>query len=457
MDIAAKRRFLLISNIVISVLCAVSILGFFIMPLWRMDFSVTLTEDLANAVMNRMPAYNGTSSAATPVYRRTGGASVDLTQIPADFAREVLGSGLVLRFSSSVSTADVIASIYYKDTARAEKAIDRVINELADGAEEAIDAVLIAAAKAAAKVMVKANVEQIASDGEKTESFEQIMDSLGVKKEEAESLIDTIINAIMAPDATVDSVTKTVMECADDAQEILAGTEKYKDAAGSYDAEARENLKQTTESFLRGFADESGNLRVKDVIVDMLNEAIDKFLDPDLAGTLSASPIKTNDALREGQNKKSVTETLKEKAGDLVYNAGGGIIPKMTVAAMAVCGALVLIVFFFLFYPILKTVLNVKAENPGFSLFMPIAGGIVPYLFTVLLPSFFPAVFKGIAQAGKAMSIQGDIIEAYNAVSLRLSSGSVIAFIVACALLIFSFFYAHHRRALKKALAQDEI
>ena len=331
-----------------------------------------------------------------------------------------------------------------------------MINELADGAEEAIDAVLTAAAKAAAKVMVKANVEQIASDGEKTESFEQIMDSLGVKKEEAESLIDTIINAIMAPDATVDSVTKTVMECADDAQEILAGTEKYKDAAGSYDAEARENLKQTTESFLSGFADESGNLRVKDVIVDMLNEAIDKFLDPDLAGTLSATPVKTSDALREGQNKKSVTETLKEKAGDLVYNAGGGIIPKMTAAAMAVCGALVLIVFFFLFYPILKTVLNVKAGNPGFSLFMPIAGGIVPYLFTVLLPSFFPAVFKGIAQAGKAMSIQGDIIEAYNAVSLRLSSGSVIAFIVACALLIFSFFYAHHRRALKKALAQDE-
>ena len=192
MDIAAKRRFLLISNIVISVLCAVSILGFFIMPLWRMDFSVTLTEDLANAVMNRMPAYSGSSSAASPVYRRTGGVSVDLTQIPADFVREVLGSGLVLRFSSSVSTVDVIASIYYKDTSRAEKAIDRVINELADGAEEAIDAVLTAAAKAAAKVMVKANVEQIASDGEKTESFEQIMDSLGVKKEEAEDLYEYI-------------------------------------------------------------------------------------------------------------------------------------------------------------------------------------------------------------------------------------------------------------------------
>ena len=47
MKIKQRRTFLYISNIVISVICLASMLGYFLMPVFRAEFAVSLTPELA--------------------------------------------------------------------------------------------------------------------------------------------------------------------------------------------------------------------------------------------------------------------------------------------------------------------------------------------------------------------------------------------------------------------------
>lgn len=466
MNVKKRRNFLFISNIVISVLAAAAIAGCFLLPIWKVEFSASFTDEVGEALKSVVCVQDKSGASI----RLTSDGESSKTEI-SDLLPDVFsGSGrdvflsfvdalceakLQLRFSQSFSSADMICALYDQDPARAAAVIDKTVDGFIDDAQKIIADFLASAVKTAAEEVVRSAVDGMLKNNYEDEDFNSFMQELGGSKERIEALIENIIDAIMKDDATVDSVTATVLESADEAQEILSNIPKFSENAGLYDDDARANVKKSTEELLSRFADENGKINFKDSLVQLLlnaaNQAIEE-LQKSTDGTVSVSGMsKTTGAEPKKTTEESANE-LKTKIKKLAFNAGNGFAAKLIVGVMAVAGALIMVLLFMLFYPILRTLTNIGAENPGFNMFLPVFGGVSSYLSIVIMPSVLPGVLKLLGVFGNALSLPAPVTAALNAVTLKFSSGTVIAFIFALSLFVFGFFYGHQRRALKKEL-----
>ena len=461
MDIQKERRFLVISNIVISVLAAASIVCCFLLPLWQVRISLTFTRDVGDALKGMTTAEKRDGA----VMRFTSDTGENgFERLPdgmfGSFVDALCDAGFCLSISESFSSADMLAAIYDGSTERAGDMLDKIVDGFVSDAEKIINDFVFTAAKTAAKEVVKSSVGDILKENYENETYDSFMNELGSDKDRIESLIDRIIDAVMEEGSTVQSVTEVVMESADEAQVILSRVDKYSEQAALYDDDARANVRETAIELLGRFADENGKLNFKDMLIQTVMNAASQALEEMQSGAQSITVPITETALTTGSEPLSspsaLAEKLKTQLKAIVFNFGDGAAAKLIVAAMAVTGALFAVFLFTLFYPILKTLVNIGADDPGFGLFLPIFGGIAAFLMLVILPSILPAAMKLTAAGGAAFSVPAVIIAVLNAVSVTFSSGTVVAFVFALTLFIFSFFYGHQHRSLKKALASAE-
>ena len=455
MDIKKRRRFLFISNIVISVICIASILGYFLMPVFRAEFTAELTPEAAEQIAQSLTEQNGQSNKNT-AFENIG----DIRPIVQNVIRSIGGAGLKISFSTSFSSSSFIGALFDRSPERVETLIDESVDQLIDNAKEIISTLITSVASAAAKEVVKMQVgEMIKADG--GESFENFMEDIGEEKtEKIDGLIDKLINAIMDENATVSSVTETALESADEVQQLLLGIDKYADLAGSYGDEEKSNVRKMCEGVLGTFADESGKLQFKEVLISMLLELMNDAISNggiNLSGiggdiNIAYTPnTLTSSETRRTASVEELTQQLKTKIKTLFYDAANGKLPDFVLSLMAVSGALILVCLFLLFYPILRTLTNIKSDNPGFVLGLPIVGGLLPFTFLVIIPSLGPAVLKGLL-SGKVFKIPEMVSAISNSVYISYFSGTVTAFFAAIVIFIFGFFYSYQRRALKKEL-----
>ena len=471
MNVKKRRNFLFISNIVISVLAAAAIVGCFVLPIWKVEFSASFTDEVGEALKSVVYVEEKSGAAI----RLTSDGESSKTEI-SDLLPDVFsGSGrdvflsfvdalceakLQLHFSQSFSSVDMFGALYDQDPSRAADVIDDSVDSFIDAAENIISDFMSTAVKVAAKEVVKSTVDSMLRSNYEGESYEDLMAELGSDKDRIEALIERVIDAVMKEDATVDSVTNVVLESADEAKEILSKIPKFSESAGSYDDDARKNVKQSAEELLGQFADKDGKIYFKDSLIQMLlnasNQAIEELQNSTGGVSASDSAMSLTTGAESEKTVEQSADELKTKIKKAAFNTGDGVAAKLIVGAMAVSGALLAILLFMLFYPILRTLTNIGAENPGFNMFLPIFGGIASYMTLVILPSVIPNTLKLLGLYGDRLSLPPAMIAVLNAVSLDFSSGTVIAFIFALALFVFSFFYEHQRRALKKELILEE-
>lgn len=464
MNAPSKKRFLIISNIVISVLAAASIICCFLIPLWRVDFSVTFTDEMGNALKS-IVYVNENGGAATVSAADGRIAKTSLSDVLPDtlkssgkeifdsFVDALCEAKLGFYVSESFSSADMLGALYDMNPNRAAGIIDRAVDGFIADAERIIADFLTTAVKVAAKEVVKITVDGMLKENYEDENYDKFIEEIGTDRERIESLIDRIIDSIMADGSTVDSVTATVLESADEAQKILAGTDKFSESAQWYDEDAKAAVKESTESLLKTFADEDGKLNFKETLIRMLlnsaNQALESFQNGGYDGTMSVFGM----AVKESEPEPTAAESadkLKTQIKSIAFNFGDGAAAKFIVGIMAVIGALLEVLLFMLFYPILRTLTKIGADDPGFNMFLPVFGGISSFTLLVILPSFVPGVLKLISAGGEVFSVPSEIITVINAVTLKFSSCTVVAFVFAAALFVFSFFYGHQRKALSK-------
>lgn len=465
-----RRKFLVISNIVISVLAAAAIITCFILPLWRVEFSASFTAELGEALKNVVYKEDYKSGGIRLTSAEKNGDKEISDLLPDIFSKSgkdvfnsfvdaVCDSGLSISFSLSFSSAEMTGALYDRDPGRAVGMIDKSVDNFIENAENIISEFILTAIKVAAEQVVKTTVEEMLKSNRENESYDSFINEIGENKDRIESLIDRIIEAIMDENATVSSVTEVVLDSADEAQQILLNTDRFSESAKSYDDDVKESVKQSTIQILENFADENGKLNFKETLVKMLLDAANQAIESVQAQQDDALPVNGMAATTGAKTESTVKEAeekLKTEIKKAVLNAGDGAAAKLVVGVMATVGALLAIFLFMLFYPILRTLTNIGMENPGFNMFLPVFGGISAYTLLVILPSILPAALKVIALNGKAFSVPAEISAALNAVTLRFSSGTVVAFVFALALFVFSFFYDHQRRALKKELAAEK-
>ncbi len=448
-----RRRFLFIGNIIISVLCVAAILGYFLLPLFRASFSVTVTPELAEQAADIIAVESSIAAKNTS-------SETDMSSMLKNVIRSVGASGLTVSFSSSFSSSSFIGALFDRKLERADALIDDAVDQLVDNAGNVISALISSVASAAAKEVVKNQVGEIikANDGD---TFEGFMEDLGGDSSKIDSLIDGLIKAIMDDNATVDSVTEKALESADEVQELLLGVDKYSEHARSYGDEEKEGVRKMCKSVLGAFADENGKLQFKEALIGMILDFVNKALSGEgvnISGASGSDFVYTASIFDPKAPRASVaelTDQLKTRIKTLFYDAANGKLPDFALSVMAVNGALILVCLFLLFYPILRTLTNIGKDNPGFVLVLPIIGGILPFTFLVLIPSAGPAILK--AAASGNLFNPPDIIKAVvNAVSISYFSGTIVAFFAAVIIFIFGFFYSYQRRKLKKELSAAE-
>ena len=467
MDIRKRKRFLYIGNIAISVLAVTAILGCLLLPLWNFEISVSFSRELGDALKDIPITPETDSGAARSVSYGTVGntdASYDLNYL-TDQANEiyhalidaVCEADLRISLSGSVTSAEILGALYDRDKNRAADLIDKAVDDLISDVETTVEDVLGAVSQTAAKELVKIGVNDMLKENEFAEDYDKLMSDIGEeKKERIESIVDDTLNAVTAEDATVASVTDKLLSSADEIHDILAGIEAYKERADTYTEEARQTIREKAVDFLIQFADEDGNLIFRDKLIQMALDYTSGQLDEIQLGQNEREYFfKTSSVEFEesGLTTKELIAKLKEQLKTMVLNTGDGALAKFVVNVMALGGALLLVILFMLFYPILRTFTNIGAKNPGFVLAVPIIGGILPFLFLVILPSIALPVIRSAVAKGGLSELPPVAAAILNSLSVRFSSaGTVAAFIFGIALFIFSFFYGRQRRALKKEL-----
>ncbi|MBO4422165.1 MAG: hypothetical protein J5879_01910, partial [Clostridia bacterium] len=423
------KRFLFISNVVISVLCVAAIACYFIFPLYRISFSATFTKELADAIADNVTVPDEVKIEKTSVNEKTA----------AEITRSVIKSlgekGLKISFSQTFYTETFLAAFFefacYKNVKeamhgralRAEELIDGAIDSFMADAESAVTEIITATATAAAKEVVKAQIGGMIKDTS-GDSYDEFIADMGSDSQKIDTLIERIIKAILEENATVSSVTSVVLDSAEEVRELLLSNEKYAKYAENYDEDGRQYVKDVCGSVLSAFADESGKLMFKEslisMLLDALNQAIaENYVPEDVYEFTSAqTPAKTASQYRE------LTDELKQNIMKAFYNAADGKLPFIVTCCTVLIGALILTVLFMLFYPVLRTLSNVGGKDPGYSFFLPAVGGFFPYLFLAAIPSAAPAIFKWLLTSGIVSNVPAEVTTTVNAVSVKYFSGS---------------------------------
>ena len=446
MNVRSAKTFLHVSNALISLLCVAAIVCYLVLPVFTVRVRMQITPELAKAAVSGL-----------------GEMSATAEQILKGLSDDDAGIGLTY----SVSTMTLLRAIFGGGSAVIEDAADEAVDQIIASVDGFVDTAAPAAVKAYSESILKSQIvtmvresegkDPVQDEDELEREYDKIMDELGEDgKARAASLIERIVQAVMAEDATVDSVTDTVMSSVDEAVQIISGSEKYAGYVTGFDENSKGELDSGLREFLKTFADGDGKLQMKEALLNVLLGAVSE----ELGGlTRADAPSYTFTSL--GSQKESETnERLSEKLRSQIK----GLISKnLSVQTMqiignvfAVLGVLAIVTMLMLAYPVIRTLTKIGAKNPGFNLTLPILGGIFPYTFAVILPAAATAAVKGAAASG-AFNIPEAAAAAVKAVRIGYASGTSVAFIAAIIILAFGFVYAHKRRELAKALKQQPV
>ena len=451
MEKRSARKFIVISNIVVSVLCAASVLAFFIMPLWRVDFSLTFTPKLAEAVKSAAD-----SSVKSPAgYRRTGAQVNDVSGELFESVLDRLGSdGTKIEFSQTLTCAEAVSFIGDSSPEHAERLIESSADQLVDEVSQIASEVMDVTVKVIADETIRSQIDKVlTSNGAGTiRDLEKEVPDLDRR---IEAIIERILGAINEENATVQSATDVILESADEVVQILAASEKFADLASEYSHSDKEEMRDAVSSVLNRFADGDGKLILKEKIEETLTEYLNELIegmDLQLSENRSGKrPAAAPLSLTTGPSgpKDGLKDTVRNGLGALMSSAAGEAVLKMYAGIVAVAGALMVIFIFMMMYPTIRTVTNIGKEDPGFGFAVPIIGGLLPFLFLVILPSMGPLLIKALSGAGKMMRVPPVITSVLDSTSVTYSSGTVVAFAVAVGLIVFAFIYQRKRKVLK--------
>ena len=483
-----KRVFLHISNVIISVLCIVAIAAFFVLPLWSAEIKLKISPELAEAITGESGVSE--SVALAPSGKTFAKASLKVTPkiVCLDEEEEPKGltdvtktileavieslreSELELSFTFGLNSADTISSVFSGAEETVNKMVDniadQIIKDLDGNISDTIDVVIKAAVKSAVKIEVGNVIEKELGE---SEDFDQLLRDIDMPQSRIDELVEKLIDAIMAENATVKSVADTAMSVADEIIDSLKKSPKYADKVKDVTDEEMDKTRARIEEALGEYADENGSIRLKDMLVTMILEKVEEALNngdvpEDLTAKAGkAKALSTKLRLSESAEKNAasnplgdMTERFKSTLKDyLTGKVSSGVVNILSLA-MTVIGVLVIINILALAYPVIRSLTKIKAKNPGFHLALPIIFGLLPYTLTVLIPGLLITVLKGTLTSSVTESTAGLSVDQLTAIvngfKLTFSSCTVVAFVVAIILFVYSFVYGHFRRSLKQQL-----
>jgi len=483
---AKKKLVLFICNIVITILCVLSIAAYFIAPLWTVNLSYTVKAEMLEEMIK---GDDGEQNGGEQGGGEQGGGSGNNTEnVEKDVWEEIdvekiVGKdGVEIKLTIRLETSVVISSISEDATKVVEGVIDsnvdKVVEQLSGTLNKVAKGVVSEVSKLTLKSTVKDEVKKVFENNgnfEDADRVQEVLEEVGITDEYIEQQTQELMDVLYEEGATTekiaDKVTETVSEVFD---KLGAAGDKYEEfIEAELTEEDKAEIHDQVAEVLEKLEKEDGTINVDDFVSEIMlallnGEDIEDVLGDKLEGSGTGSEQNGGEGGAEPSKKamnaaytassteeeeKETTEELKEKVRQTLLDA----IPNDAAETISMVMQIVSYVLFFTFftwaYLIIKILIKTFfAANNGIKLKLPIILGWLPFLVLVILPSI------AISLLSDPTSFLGEMVGAEAAKTLQtlritFSSGAWVSFAVAIFLIVFFFaYYGRVRKKLKKEL-----
>ena len=489
------KKKIAICNLIISVLCVLSILAYFVMPFWKVELSLTVNADTFETVMgDMMPNSNSDENSdeensdeegmsfksGNKIAMLASDSNATLSseeEMMKEMINDIVGEdGITLSISLELKTADLLGSLSGDSTEAVETMLGNIIENLVDTIYEPMTQIISGTTKAMAKMAVKTSVhESIKSafgDEKSEEEINEILTEAGITDEYIDSSLEDIMNKLNSGVA-VEDISKDVVDMVDDAMgKLEAMSKKYPEFEDmKLSKEDKEDFRTELEEMLMELANEEGEINLEEVLADLLLQAMEESensgegeYDYEDEGSAVIAPVKvaytasSSDSGDSADNAGSSLDQLKTKIRDMIMEELGADeeTVEMIAMLMQILSYVILFTFFTWFYLILKILVKMGAKNNAIKLKVPILFGWLPCLVLVLLPT---AAFSVMTNPDTLMSMGMSVTEVeqmaatMSMIDVSFVSGSIVSFVVAVFLFLFVlFYYGRLRRKLRKQI-----
>ena len=354
-----------IFNVIITAICLASVLAYFVLPLWKVNVSCTLTSEM---------------------FRSITGESGENEELMKEIADELKTKTFLSSFASD-----------------GEKLVAEMVDYNAETLTNQLSGTVKEVSKAAVRATAKNSLKETLKDGSAEYQWKD--------EETVNAELDKLTDALMKDDATVSSVS-------DAAADAIANV--YKSETGNDNPEAdKQAAKAEMEKMLKEVADENGNIDADKLITDMLAQMLsgnsgsgnnengdDNGTGADketaaatfTAAKTSARFIGTGEASGEtagsggssgettGSGEADSMQALKDSLTQAINEKIGGQMNTFLLV-MKITGGVILFTLFTWAYIVLKILCKAATANPVVKLKLPIWLGWLPFLILYAVPT----------------------------------------------------------------------
>lgn len=367
-----------IFNVIITAICLASVLAYFVLPLWKVNVSCTLTSEM---------------------FRSITGESGENEELMKEIADELEKKPIDAAFDITLKTKTFLASF----ASDGEKPVAEMVDYNAETLAEQLSGTVKEVSKAAVRATAKNSLKETLKDGSAEYQWKD--------EETVNAELDKLTDALMKDDATVSSVS-------DAAADAIANV--YKSETGNDIPEAdKQAAKAEMEKMLKEVADENGNIDADKLITDMLAQMLsgnsgsgnnengdgngtgadketaaatftaaktsDRYIDGgESSGETTGSGGSSGETTGGGEEdsmqalKDSLTQAINEKIGGQM---------NTFLLVMKITGGVILFTLFTWAYIVLKILCKAATANPVVKLKLPIWLGWLPFLILYAVPT----------------------------------------------------------------------
>ena len=367
-----------IFNVIITAICLASVLAYFVLPLWKVNVSCTLTSEM---------------------FRSITGESGENEELMKEIADELEKKPIDAAFDITLKTKTFLASF----ASDGEKLVAEMVDYNAETLTNQLSGTVKEVSKAAVRATAKNSLKETLKDGSAEYQWKD--------EETVNAELDKLTDALMKDDATVSSVS-------DAAADAIANV--YKSETGNDMPEAdKQAAKAEMEKMLKEVADENGNIDADKLITDMLAQM--------LSGNSGSGNNENGDGNGTGADKETAAATFTaaktstlfigtgEGSGETAGSGGssgettgGGEEDSMQalkdsltqainekigeqmntfLLVMKITGGVILFTLFTWAYIVLKILCKAATANPVVKLKLPIWLGWLPFLILYAVPT----------------------------------------------------------------------
>lgn len=367
-----------IFNVIITAICLASVLAYFVLPLWKVNVSCTLTSEM---------------------FRSITGESGENEELMKEIADELEKKPIDAAFDITLKTKTFLASF----ASDGEKLVAEMVDYNAETLANQLSGTVKEVSKAAVRATAKNSLKETLKDGSAEYQWKD--------EETVNAELDKLTDALMKDDATVSSVS-------DAAADAIANV--YKSETGNDIPEAdKQAAKAEMEKMLKEVADENGNIDADKLITDMLAQMLsgnsgsgnnengdgngtgaDKET---AAATFTAAKTSTlfigtgegsgetagsggSSGETTGSGEADSMQALKDSLTQAINEKIGGQMNTFLLV-MKITGGVILFTLFTWAYIVLKILCKAATANPVVKLKLPIWLGWLPFLILYAVPT----------------------------------------------------------------------